>query len=123
MYCYSDDCFVPRPLVGELIGAFFGLILWGESPNDGIDLVLTVDVIGIYACLFAVTAFMLRRQGGKYTRAFSGIVVLFVLNIVQTGRLQPAALLPAHLIAIPSSLSSNRRQRMDDFDHERQRRG
>lgn len=94
MYCYGDDCFVLRPLIAELIGSFIGLILWGEPVHDDMNLVLTVDVIGFYVCLFAVTAFMLRRQGGRYTPAFSGIVALFVLNIVQTGESEKRCCIP-----------------------------
>lgn len=85
MYCYEEDCYAMRPLVAELMGSFVGLILWGEFPLNMFTGLSINDIVGLYACLFFVTLWLLRKKRSKWTFAVIGIVILFVLNLIQTG--------------------------------------
>lgn len=94
MYCYLEFCWVLPPLIGDLIGSLIGLALWGKQSFKLLRHAPKI-LVGFYVCLFAVTIWMLRRKRSKHTPAMVGIVILFVLNVVQTS--EPVSAFPHSL--------------------------
>lgn len=85
MHCYLPyPCYTIWPPTSELFGHALGLALWGKLYAGTLSEGLT-QFIGLYVCLFFLTIWRLRATRSKYTPALTGIIVLFVLNLIQTG--------------------------------------
>lgn len=83
---YVGACLTLNPVVGELLGSFLGLTLWGASLYAPFSFRTNPHLApGFYICLFIATLWMLRAKGSQYTYAVTGIIFIFILNIVQTG--------------------------------------
>lgn len=88
--CYYDGmlCLTLSPVIATLLGAFIGLTLWGKCVGEQgrVSLTRTSLYIGFYLCLFIVTLWMLRVKRSKYSPAVAGIILMFFLEIIQTGK-------------------------------------
>lgn len=74
------------PATINLLGAFIGFSLWGASAHMCQRFLLMHNVsAGFFVCLFVVTMWNLKVKKTKHNPAITGIIIIFVMNLAETG--------------------------------------